>query len=145
MPGQGYYSFDVGTWHLIALNSNCGGAGGCGATSPQGKWLRADLAAHTRPCTLAYWHIPLFSSGGRASPELAVVLGRPLRRQADVVLNGHDHIYERFAPQTPTGGAGRGERDPRVHRRHRRRATTPASPPIAAEQRGAQHDDVRRR
>jgi hypothetical protein len=103
MPGQGYYSFDLGTWHLIALNSTCSGAGGCGATSPQGKWLAADLAANTRPCTLAYWHIPLFSSGGRASSNSLSFFAALYAAKADVILNGHDHIYERFAPQTSTG------------------------------------------
>ncbi len=102
-PGQGYYSFNVGAWHLIALNTTCSGAGGCGATSPQGKWLTADLAANTRPCTLAYWHIPLFSSGGRASPNSQSFFAALYAAKADVVLTGHDHIYERFAPQTSTG------------------------------------------
>ena len=102
-PGQGYYSYDIGDWHLIALNSNCGDAGGCGAISPQGQWLTADLAANSKWCTLAYWHIPLFSSGGRAelnSRELWQIL---YDSDVDVILNGHDHIYERFAPQTPDG------------------------------------------
>jgi len=66
-PGQGYYSYNIGDWHLIALNSNCGDAGGCGPLSPQGQWLAADLAANPKWCTLAYWHIPLFSSGGAQS------------------------------------------------------------------------------
>ena len=60
---KGYYSFDVGAWHLIAINSNCGSIGGCGIGSPQEQWLRADLAANPRACTLAYWHHPRFSSG----------------------------------------------------------------------------------
>jgi hypothetical protein len=100
-PGQGYYSFDIGAWHLIALNSSCATAGGCGATSPQGRWLVADLAAHPNQCTLAYWHIPLFSSGGRASPNTQFFWDALYAAHADLVLNGHDHIYERFAPQTP--------------------------------------------
>ena len=103
--GQGYYSYDVGAWHLIALNSNCPDAGGCGPTSPQGLWLAADLAAHTSQCLLAYWHIPLFSSGGRASPNTQQLWNQLYAAHADVVLDGHDHIYERFAPQTPTGAA----------------------------------------
>jgi acid phosphatase type 7 len=101
--GKGYYSYDIGDWHLIALNSNCTAAGGCGPTSPQGKWLAADLAANPQWCTLAYWHIPLFSSGGRAelnSRELWQIL---YDHDVDLILNGHDHIYERFAPQTPDG------------------------------------------
>ena len=62
-PETGYYSYDLGSWHLIALNSNCSAIGGCGAGSPQEQWLRADLAAHPTDCTLAYWHHPRFSSG----------------------------------------------------------------------------------
>jgi hypothetical protein len=101
--GQGYYSYDIGAWHLVALNSNCGDAGGCSPSSPQGQWLAADLAAHSNFCTLAYWHIPLFSSGGRAelnSKDLWQIL---YNNNVDLILNGHDHIYERFAPQAPNG------------------------------------------
>ena len=101
--GQGWYSFDLANWHIIALNSNCGDAGGCSASSPQGKWLAADLAAHPSSCTLAYWHIPLFSSGGRAAPNSQYFWQSLYNAGADIVLNGHDHIYERFAPQTPSG------------------------------------------
>jgi len=102
-PGQGYYSFDVGTWHIIALNSNCGSAGGCGATSPQGIWLANDLKTHTNFCTLAYWHIPLFSSGGRANNNSKTFWQLLYDNNADLILSAHDHIYERFAPQTPSG------------------------------------------
>jgi hypothetical protein len=104
-PGQGYYSFNVGTWHLIALNSNCSQAGGCSASSAQGKWLAADLASHTNQCTLAYWHIPLFSSGGRANNGTRPFWNLLYAAHADIVLDGHDHIYERFSPQTPTGAS----------------------------------------
>ncbi len=103
--GAGYYSFDIGTWHLIALNSNCGDAGGCNLNSPQGKWLEADLAAHSNFCTLAYWHIPLFSSGGRANANSLPFWNSLYNHNADLVLAGHDHMYERFAPQTPGGVA----------------------------------------
>lgn len=102
-PTQGYYSFDIGTWHLIALNSNCGDAGGCSYGSPQMSWLRADLAAHPNLCTLAYWHIPLFSSGGRTAVNTQSIWEILYDHDVDVILNGHDHIYERFAPQTPDG------------------------------------------
>jgi hypothetical protein len=102
-PGQGYYSFNVGAWHLIALNSNCSDAGGCGSTSAQYKWLQADLNAHPNVCTLAYWHIPLYSSGGRANANTKPFWQLLYAAHADLVLNGHDHIYERFAPQTSTG------------------------------------------
>jgi chitodextrinase len=104
-PAKGYYSYDIGTWHLIALNSQCSTAGGCGATSAQGTWLRADLAAHPTYCTLAYWHIPLFSSGGRANNNTRSFWDALYAADADVVLTGHDHTYERFAPQAPDGTA----------------------------------------
>jgi calcineurin-like phosphoesterase family protein len=102
-PTRGYYSYDLGGWHLIALNSQCGQVGGCGPSSPQGKWLAADLAANTKRCTLAYWHVPLFSSGGRAAPSMANSWAMLMAAGADVVLAGHDHTYERFAPMTATG------------------------------------------
>ncbi len=102
-PGQGYYSFDIGAWHLIALNSNCSSAGGCGSTSPQGQWLKADLAAHPNTCTLAFWHIPVWSSGGRASSNMKILTQILYDNNADVVLTAHDHTYERFAPQNPLG------------------------------------------
>jgi len=104
-PGQGYYSYDVGSWHIIVLNSQCSVVGGCGTTSPQGVWLQNDLNAHTNFCTLAYWHIPLYSSGGRASSEVQPFWQLLYNANADVVLNGHDHIYERFAPQDANGKA----------------------------------------
>ncbi len=104
-PSKGYYSYDLGAWHLIVLNSNCGAAGGCGATSPQGQWLRADLAAHQSFCTLAYWHVPLFSSGGRADSTYKTFWDALYAADADVVLAGHDHLYERFGPQRPDGTA----------------------------------------
>lgn len=102
--GQGYYSFDVGTWHLIALNSNCTPAGGCGAGSPQEQWLRADLAAHPAVCTLAFWHHPFFKSGVTESTAGTRDLWTALyQANADLILNGHEHMYERFAAQTPAG------------------------------------------
>jgi hypothetical protein len=102
-PGKGYYSFDIGAWHLIALNSNCGDVGGCGTLSPQAQWLEADLAANTNLCTLVYWHIPLFSSGGRASTNMQTIWESLYAHDVELVLTGHDHIYERFAPQTASG------------------------------------------
>jgi hypothetical protein len=102
-PNKGYYSYDVDSWHLIALNSQCGAAGGCGSTSAQGQWLRADLAAHANQCVLAYWHIPLFSSGGRANDNSRSFWDALYTAKADVALTAHDHLYERFAPQTPAG------------------------------------------
>ncbi len=105
LPGQGYYSYNIGAWHLIALNTNCSEAGGCGATSAQGKWLQADLAANKNYCTLAYWHIPRFSSGGRANANSQKFWDQLYAADADVILAAHDHLYERFAPQTPSGVA----------------------------------------
>jgi hypothetical protein len=100
---KGYYSYNIGTWHLVALNSNCSAIGGCGSTSPQGLWLAADLAAHRTSCTLAYWHSPLFSSGTLESLSTRPFWKILYKYGADVILNGHSHIYERFAPQTPDG------------------------------------------
>jgi hypothetical protein len=104
-PEKGYYSYDLGTWHIVALNSNCSEVGGCGEGTPQEQWLREDLAAHPATCTLAYWHHPLFSSGTEHGGNEAM---RPIWQAlydagADVVLAGHEHNYERFAPQDPTG------------------------------------------
>jgi len=106
-PKTGYYSYELGTWHIIVLNSECKDAGGCEPGSPQEKWLRSDLAAHPAACTLAYWHKPLFSSGGTHGNDLTV---KPLFQalydaNAEVVVAGHDHDYERFAPQAPDGTA----------------------------------------
>jgi hypothetical protein len=101
---KGYYSFDIGTWHVVALNSVCDAVGGCHAGSPQEAWLRADLAAHRARCTLAYWHHPRFSSGQQRSSLRFVPFWQALYDAgADVVLAGHAHDYERFAPLTPTG------------------------------------------
>ena len=103
-PGQGYYAFDLGTWRIYALNSNCSSIGGCGRGSPEEQWLRSDLAAHPRPCVGAYWHHPLFSSGEHGSSPATQALFQALYDfGADIVLVGHDHDYERFAPQTPQG------------------------------------------
>ncbi|MGQ0609194.1 MAG: phytase [Chloroflexota bacterium] len=104
-PSQGWYSFDIGSWHVIALNSNCNVVG-CGAGSAQEQWLRADLAASAADCTLAYWHHPRFSSGTHGGDASVAAFWSALYEHgADVVLNGHDHDYERFAPQAPTGAA----------------------------------------
>jgi hypothetical protein len=106
---KGYYSYNLGQWHVVALNSMCEQVGGCDATSPMVTWLKQDLAANPRTCTLAYFHHPLFSSesvsgsGGnlKMKPSWEVLYAA----NADVVLNGHAHNYERFAPQTPSGVA----------------------------------------
>jgi hypothetical protein len=104
-PG-GYYSYDLGTWHIVVLNSICAKVpDGCGPGSAQESWLRDDLATNQSACTLAYWHTPLFTSGLVHAGEEDV---RPLFQAlydygAEVVLNGENRQYERFAPQTPAG------------------------------------------
>src|SRR4029450_3695934 len=101
-PAKGWYSFDIGARHLIALNSSCARVGGCGPGSPQERWLRADLAAHPNRCTLAFWHHARFSSSGHGSYPTYDGFWRALYEAgADVVLSSHDHDYERFAPQDP--------------------------------------------
>jgi hypothetical protein len=108
-PGRGWYSFDVGGWHLIALNSNCSAVGGCGPGSPQYQWLQADLAASHARCTLAYWHHPRFSSGIHGNDTTVGPLWQALDAAgADLVLSGHDHDYERFAPLAPSGAPAAG-------------------------------------
>jgi hypothetical protein len=103
---RGYYSYDLDTWHLIALNSNCAAVGGCGPGSPQLQWLAADLTAQPRACTLAYWHHPRFSSGLHNSDVTYDAFWQTLYQAgADLVLVGHDHDYERFASQDPAGRA----------------------------------------
>jgi hypothetical protein len=103
-PPRGYYSYDLGSWHVVVLDSNCGGTS-CRAGGVQERWLRADLAANGAACTLAYWHHPRFSSGSTHGSDDAVA---PLfealyEAGADVVLAGHEHNYERFTPLDPSG------------------------------------------
>jgi 3',5'-cyclic AMP phosphodiesterase CpdA len=108
-PGRGYYSFDLGAWHLVALDSNLEGV----EMARQLDWLVDDLAASTARCVLAYWHHPLFSSGkNRDQEQMAEVYRRLYEAGASVVLAGHDHNYERFAPMNPKGqlDPGRGIR-----------------------------------
>jgi hypothetical protein len=103
--GDTWYSYDLGTWHVIVLDANCANVGGCGADSKQGKWLAADLVAHPAFCTMAIWHQPRFSSGDEHGndPSVGPFWDALHAAGADVVVNGHDHDYERFAPQDPQG------------------------------------------
>lgn len=107
--GKGYYSFDLGSWHIVALNSNCEQTdlGGCSEGSPEERWLREDLKKNRSNCTLAYWHHPLFSSGlsprHAMRPEMRAIWADLENAHADVVVVGHEHSYERFAPQTVDG------------------------------------------
>jgi hypothetical protein len=111
-PDRGYYSFDLGDWHIISLNSNCGGGGSpsCGPASAQVRWLRADLARNSRVCTLAYWHHPRFThtAGHRDDPRTRYFLNALYNAHADIVLAGHNHVYERFGPLHPLGRLGAG-------------------------------------
>jgi acid phosphatase type 7 len=105
-PSRGYYSYDLGKWHLIALNAQCEFIGGCAVGSAEEQWLAADLRQHPAACILAYWHQPRFSSGQHGDEPVYDAFWRDLvAAHADVVLNGHDHDYERFAPQDPSGNA----------------------------------------
>ena len=106
-PSKGYYSYDLGDWHVIALNSMCGRVvGGCEATSPMVNWLKEDLAANPNACTLAYFNHSLFSSGRHGNQtQIKPIWDVLYEADADVVVNGRDHDYERFAPQDPSGAA----------------------------------------
>jgi hypothetical protein len=102
---SGHFSFDVGGWHIIGLNANCGksGVGGCGSTSPQTTWLANDLASTAQACILAYWHQPRWtgaSSNNSATSSWWTLL---YQHHADLVLNGHIHNYQRFPQLNPSG------------------------------------------
>jgi hypothetical protein len=109
--GKGYYSYDLGAWHIVVLNTNCGARslGGCAAGSPQEVWLKEDLAKRPDACILAYGHHALFSSGifqrHAVHPELKSLWEDLYAAHADLVLAGHEHSYERFALQDPEGHA----------------------------------------
>ena len=103
-PGEGYYGYEAGEWQVLTLNSNCDEIGGCDQGSPQEQWLRGQLASSGAQCTLAYWHHPLFSSGFHGGDRSVRPLFQALHDGgAEVVVNGHDHNYERFAPQDANG------------------------------------------
>jgi hypothetical protein len=105
-PGAPWRSFDLAGWHVVALDSNCGRVGGCGAGSPQALWLEADLAANSKPCTLAYFHHPRFSSGIVGVDDSLLTFWQILYDHGvDVILTGHDHAYERLARMSPSGVA----------------------------------------
>ena len=105
-PSRGYYSFDVGNWHLIALNSECQYAGGCGAGSQQETWLQMDLAASRGHCTLLYWHRPRWATTAPFdNASLGAFWSDAYQAKADVVVSGHAHLYARFAPLDISGKA----------------------------------------
>ena len=105
-PSKGYYSYDLGGWHIVVLNTNdhCN-ALSCDAASDEEKWLRSDLAASTTFCTIAIWQDPRFSSSARAggSHKVKPFWDALYDYGADLVVNADEHNYERFAPQTPFG------------------------------------------
>lgn len=106
---NGYYSFDLGTWKAYALNSNCKDVGGCGESSEQAKWLESELSSSQNRCSLAYWHHPRFTSGPHNDSD-STLRGEYFWQllydhRADIVLAGHDHLYERFAKQSADGTA----------------------------------------
>jgi len=102
--GVTWYSRDLGAWHVVVLDSDCDQVGGCGLNSPQGRWLAADLAASSARCTLAIWHHPRFTSAERGNNDAVAPFWDLLQRDgAELVVNGHEHDYERFAPQSPSG------------------------------------------
>jgi hypothetical protein len=103
---NGYYSFDIGSWHIVSLNSNCNekGVGDCSTTSTQGIWLENDLDTHGNACTLAYWHHPTFSAGSHGdNSEMEDFWQLLVDNQVDVALASHDHNYQRFSPMNVTG------------------------------------------
>jgi hypothetical protein len=104
---QPWYSFDLGEWHVITLDSTCNRVpGGCVVESPEVQWLRDDLADNRARCTLAIWHHPRFSSGVHGdAPDVGPFWDALYDADADLIVNGHDHDYERFAPQAPDGTA----------------------------------------
>jgi acid phosphatase type 7 len=100
-----WYSWNIGSWHMVALDSQCGVVGGCNPGSPQYQWLLNDLNSSTAKCTLAYWHIPIYSSSTDHQPDMQAIYKLLYDKKADVVLNGHAHFYERFAGQDAAGNA----------------------------------------
>jgi hypothetical protein len=105
-PRAGWYALDLGTWRLIVLNSTCADAGGCGKDTDQGRWLEAELEANPMDCTLAIWHQPRWSTGHHGpTPGVAPFWGVLYAAGVDLVVNAHDHDYERFAPVDPSGDA----------------------------------------
>ena len=118
LPDDGWYSYRLGDWHVIVLNSNCDSVGGCDRNSRQWQWLREDLArSRATRCVLAYWHHPRFSSGEHGSDvRYAPFWDLLAAARADVVLSGHDHDYERFGPlkgirSFVVGTGGRSQRE----------------------------------
>jgi hypothetical protein len=106
--GTTWYSMDLGGWHIVVLDSDCADVGGCDAASAEGRWLSQDLAASSAHCTLAIWHHPRFSSGEHGDDaEVGPFWQMLYQAHAELIVNGHDHDYERFAPMDPNGAETR--------------------------------------
>ena len=106
VDGTGNYSYDVGKWHVIAMNSETvsGGEFSDADRAAQMKWLEKDLKDHDAACTIAYWHNPRFSSGWHGSDTRFTPIWQLLYdHNVDLVVKGHDHDYERFRPMNPAG------------------------------------------
>lgn len=105
--GRGYYTYALAGWRIVVLNSNCELIGGCGESDPQVTWLQRVLAQSAARCTLAYWHHPRFSSGTEhgSEQETGPLWEALYDHGAEIVVSGHEHNYERFAPQNPAGAA----------------------------------------
>jgi hypothetical protein len=104
-PTKGWYSYDLGGWHVVHLNGELCGGGACGAGSPQVQWLQADLAAHPAACTIAFEYEPRFSSGNvhGSQTQLSTIFTTLYNGGVELVLSGDEHVYERYAPQGPAG------------------------------------------
>jgi hypothetical protein len=106
--GVTWYSMNLGTWHVVVLDSSCAQVGGCDVSSPQGRWLAQDLESNPVRCTVAFWHHPRFSSGEHGDDVDVAPFWEMLHdAHAELVINGHDHDYERFAPMDPSGAVER--------------------------------------
>jgi hypothetical protein len=137
---KGYYSYNLGSWHVVALNSECTqpGVGGCSATSPQVKWLKADLAAHPATCTLAYFHRPYFSDKGDLVAKVKQLFTALYNGGADVLLVGHQHLYERFRLQNPSAQASaNGVRQFIVGTGGKSQSALASTPPAGSEKRNS--------
>jgi hypothetical protein len=102
-PRTGYYSFNLGAWHIVMLNSECYEIGGCQPGSAEETWLRADLAAWPAKCTLAVIHRPLFVSGAKGNPQVRALWQALYDANAEIVISGHEHRYEHLIPVDPEG------------------------------------------
>ncbi len=138
---RGYYSFDIGAWHIVALNSECTqpGVGGCATTSPQVQWLKADLAAHPAACTLAYFQRPVFKDAGGTVARTMRLFKALYAAGAELILVGNQHSYERYAPMSPsdTVDAAKGVRQFVVGTGGRSQVALAATPPLGAEVRNS--------